>query len=700
MAIINTLREKMGRLLVVVVGLAIVGFVLTDLLGQQSSILGTNKREVGEIDGESISQEQYALLVENLKRYYGISTSDESTMQFVREQAWQQMVQDVAFSKKLNQLGLEISTNERIDMVQGKNISPAIQNFFMQRIGTADINSIKGYLQSLDFDPNEQFVFANAEQQAIVNRRMNKFTNLISKTEYATLEEAKQSYQAQLAFLNVDYVFVPFSSVSNEQAGEVTDAEIRAYLSAHEEDYTIEETRSIDYVSFPVVPSAEDTASYERQMADVVARFEEGANDSIFAISTTEQGLGFSTYDPTALPLAVQNLLPNVEAGQIIGPDLTNGIYSVHKVSEVVPSEDQFAKVSVISFNKSGMTPADIAGVRTKANGVLRQLRNGGDFAQLARENSQGAFASAGGDMGWVKKGESRAADFSDATFARTRAGLIPRLIEADNNIYIVRVDEPRNSNRYKVAQVIVEMAPSFETTNGVYLEAAEFASGSYGPEEFNTKAADSGYAVFSGSDIDKNAASVGRLTQARQIVSWLYGEAEFGDVKEFELDDEYVVAVYSSEREAGVRDFNDVKSEIEGILRNQKKADVIKSKLAAQSGDAAAVASAYGTGAQVLSNTALKLSDTGLQGAGSAPEAIGAAFALQTAGEWTTPYTVDEQGVVMIQFKSKSEAAEIGDYTLYENQIIRDAVAKASSALGQSVIDKIEVTDERFKYY
>jgi peptidyl-prolyl cis-trans isomerase D len=700
MAIINTLREKMGRLLVVVVGLAIVGFVLTDLLGPQSSILGNNKREVGEIDGEPISQEQYAVLVDNLKRYYGVSTSNESTMQFLRDQAWQQMVRDIAFSKKLDQLGLEISTNERIDMVQGKNISPTIRNFFTQRIGTTDVNSIKGYLQSLDFDVNEQFIFANAEQQAIVNRRMDKFTNMINKTEYVTLEEAKRAYQSQLAFLDVDYVYVPFSTVSDDQIPAVSDAEIRDYLKANEEKYTVEETRSIEYVSFPVVPSAEDTASYEQQMADIKARFEAGDNDSIFALTTTEQGLGFSTYDPTAMPIAVQNELPNIEVGQIIGPDLSNGIYSIHKVTGIESTERAFAKLSMISFNKAGLSPADVAGVRTKARGVLRELRNGGDFAQLARENSQGAYANAGGNMGWVEKGESQVADFADAAFARTRAGLITRLIETDNNIYIIKVDEPRIKNRYKIAQVILEMTPSFETTNEVYLQAAEFAASAYGSEEFNEKAGESGYAVFSGNDIDKNAASVGRLTEARQVVSWLYGEAEFGDVKEFELDDEYVVAVYSLKTEAGVRDFNDVKSEIEGILKNERKAEFIKTKMTAQSGTASEVAAGYGEGAQVLNNSALKMADTFLQQAGDAPEAVGAAFALQNVGDWTDAYTADGNGVVMLQLKSKSEAAEIGDYTSYENQIIRDAVAKANSTLGESVIDKIEVTDERYKYY
>ena len=700
MAIINTLREKMGRLLVVVVGLSILAFVVGDLVGPQSSILGTNKREVGEIDGESISQEDYALIVENLKRYYGISTSNESTMQFIRDQAWDQLVRDIAFSKKLEELGLEISTNERIDLVQGKNLSPTIQNFFMQRLGTTDLNSIKGYLQSLDFDPNEQFIFANAEQQAMVTRRMQKFTNLISKTEYATLEEAKRRYREQLAFVNVDYVYVPYSSVSNDQIGEVTEAEIRTYLSENEDDYRVDESRAIDYISFPVVPSAEDSASYQAQMDDVVTRFNDPENnDSTYAISMTEQGLGFSTYDPTVLPIAVQELLPNVEVGEVIGPDLSEGIYTVHKVVDIVPSENEFAKVSMISLNKSGLSPADVAGVRTKANGILRQLRNGADFAEVARANSEGAYANAGGDMGWVKKGESNIADFSDDVFARTRRGLINKLIETENNIYILRVNEPKTNKRYKIAQVLVEMTPSFETQNAAYLKAAEFASSAYGPDEFRSKAGEAGYAVFSGTDIDKSAVSIGRLTEARQVVSWLYGEAEMGDVKDFELGDEYVVAVYSDRTEEGVQSFDEVRSEIEGILRNQKKADFIKSKMSSLSGSATEVSAAYGPEAQQQNVSSLKLGDIQIAG-GNAPEAIGAVFALQNPGDWTAPHVVAEEGVIMIQMNSRSEAAEIGDYTSYENQIIRDATTRANTALSESVIDKVDITDERYKYF
>ncbi len=699
MAIINTLREKMGKLLIVVVGLSIVAFVLGDLLGQNSSLLG-NSRNVGEIDGEEISQEDFATMVQNAQRNAGYPSGNPQIMQFLRDQVWNSIIADVAYSNKLDELGLEIGPNERVDMVQGRNLSPEMGNFFLQRIGSNDPSSIKQYLASIEFDPNEQNLFASYERNAMVQRTIQKFENLLAKTEYVTLAEAQKVYQEQLGFRSVEYLSVPFSSVSNEQIGTIPDNEIRAYLQSHEDEFTVEETRDVDFVSFPVIPSAKDTADYDRQMADIKARLESGDNDSIYAMSITEQGSGFSEYDPTALPIPVADKLTSLKEGDIIGPDLENGIYTIHKLTEIVPTDSEFARASQIVFNIAGLSAADVAGVKTKANDILRQIRNGADFADMAREHSQGAYNNVGGDTGWMKKGDTRTTDIEEAVFGTTRKGLIRRLVETTNNIYILNVTEPKIKNRYKVAQVIVELTPSTQTIDAVYRQAGLFASDVSSTDEFNDYAAENGYAVFNGNGIDKNAISIGRLTNARQIVSWLYGEATMGDVKDFDLDNEYVVVVYRDKRDEGVQSLEDVRIQIAGKLMNDKKAEFIKAKINGLSGTVSAMASAYGPEASVYSNGALKLADVSLSNAGVAPEAIGAAFALKNVGDKTKAYVVDNQGVVVVELKSVSAAAEIGDYTSYENQILQAAFAAIQGKLRQAVVDRVEVVDERYKFF
>ena len=57
MAIISTLRDKMGKFLVVVVGFSIAAFVLGDILGPNSTIGSQNENIVGEINENSRSNE-------------------------------------------------------------------------------------------------------------------------------------------------------------------------------------------------------------------------------------------------------------------------------------------------------------------------------------------------------------------------------------------------------------------------------------------------------------------------------------------------------------------------------------------------------------------------------------------------------------------------------------------------------------------
>lgn len=701
MSIINTLREKMGRLLVVVVGFSILAFVLTDLATNQN-LFGGGARNVGEIDGEEISQEDFSVMVDNAMRSYGYPTGNPQLTQYMRDQVWQQLINQVAFSNKLEQLGLEISKNERVDMVQGKNLSPVMQNFFNQYLGSTNQADIKNFLANINmYGPEAQFYFANAESQAMSSRQSQKFESLLTKTQYVTLAEAQREYRSQFTISDVDYLHVPFSSVSDDQVGQVTDSEIQNYLNENKERYTVDESKDLEYVSFPVVPSAADSAMYREQMSEIRAAFEdETTNDSTYALSMTEQGIGFTTYDPSALPNSLANNLTTLSKGDIVGPELQNGIYTIHKISDILPTETAFARASQIVFYLQGKTPSEKSNVRQTAREVLRRINNGEAFEALAREYSDGQFSTSGGDLGWIRETDSKVADVKDEVFGARRTGLINRLIEKNDKIYIINVSQTAIKQRYKVAQVIVEMVPSYETSNEVYLQAAEFAASVSDAEEFREYAANNGYSVFQGTKIDKNANSIGQLTNARQVVTWLYGEASIDDVNEFDLDNEYVVAVYTNETEEGIQSIEEVRAEITQILKNQKKADFIKSKLSSLSGSVNEMATAYGPEAQYFAKQNVKMEDASLGNLGVAPEAIGAASGLQNPGDKTSPKVIEGSGVVVIQLNARSEASELGDYTLYENELLQEAANRIAQSLLLSISDKIEVTDQRYKYF
>lgn len=717
MSIINTLREKMGRLVVIVVGLSIMAFVLTDLLGPGSSLMGgNNDTDIGEIDGETITQREFAQMVEGMKQNwlntYGYP-ANEVIVQSFRNQVWEQLINEIAYTERFKDLSILVGDEETYDMVQGNNISPQIsQNpqFHNPQTGTFDLDYFKreilGRLRNDDFG---RLQWAQFQSGLVTQRVQQKFENVFVKADYVTLPEAIKEYRNQVSTINVDYVYVPYGTV-NDSLAPVTDAELRAYLNENKDRYQVEESRSIEYVSFPIVPSAEDTAVYKADIDDVARLLRESKSveqDSLIGIDKTEEGLGFSTYDPGALPVDVVDNLDNIKVGDVLGPKLTNGVYSVQKLSGIVQGEDEFVHVShILRKVPEGADLSTKNAVRAEANRILREARNGADFAELARKNSEDGSAASGGDLGWYTKGKGDARGqtwvepFETAAFSATRKGVLPRLVETEFGYHIFYVHTPPNKDRYQVATVLIEMTPSVRTENDVYREVGEFMSNANDIESFKSFASEKGFAVFSGTDIAPNANSIGRLTnQARNIITWLYGEASLEDVKDFELGNEYVVAVYTNKVDEGTAELENVRLQIEPLVRNEKKLAYIKEKMAGLSGSLSEMATAYGPTANFYSAPSLKMNEISLPNVGGGIEALGAAFGLSNPGE-RTPVMGSDTGAVLIELKSKSEAAEIADYTSYMTQIQQRKQANDRQNLRQSIREAADIVDERHKVY
>jgi peptidyl-prolyl cis-trans isomerase D len=707
MAIINTLREKMGRFLVIVVGLSIMAFVLTDLLGTRSSILGSDSTEVGEIAGESVSQEEFVNLVESIKQnymsQYGVNPN-EFLMQTIRNQAWEQMIAQIAYTQHFDEAGIVVSGDERIDMVQGRNISPSVlQQFANPETGQLDREFLNQVLVNSDLNEQARVQWQIFENGLAENRRMTKYQNLLQKTNYVTLAEAQQEYNAQTSNITVDYLYIPFIAVDQDKISEVTDSEMEAYLNEHKEEYTVEESRSLDYVTFPVIPSAADSAYAQQELNRLRTQLEESENDSTLAVINTEQGQGFGTYDPTALPTDMADNLGTLKVGDVLGPKLSNGIFTLFKLSDIVQGETEFVRASHILLKTEGLSLTEKADVKAKAQKLLTQARNGEDFAQLARQNSEDSSGPAGGDLGWYAKGGSGQGKWDDAfesaAFSLNRPGVVNRVVESAFGFHIIKVVEAPSKNRYKVAIILKELTPSDETIDEAYKLAGDFLLNADSYDDFVNYAAEKGYSVYNGNNVNSSSNSVGQLADARQMVTWMYGDASIGDVEDFDLGDDYVVAVYKGKVEAGLAKLSNVRSEIKLKVENEKKAKYIQDQLANASGALSDIAASFDATAQVYSNTQLQLGSNSLPNVGTSPIAIGKAFALKNAGDRSKPI-VTETGVVIVDLKSKSEPAAITDYTNYVNTVSQRMASNTQIKLSQSIKEKAEIVDKRYKFY
>ena len=349
MALINTLRNKMGKVVVALIAFAILSFVLADLMGPNSQLFGSDN-EVGEINGKAISIQEFQEAAQQQENDYALFSGrqpSENERPLIREQAWEYLIGQYAYQEEYDALGIDVPEEERIDMVSGRNIDPTVRAFFTnQQTGQFDRESLVNFLRSLDQQAPIYQQYWNTIRRNLTPARLRlKYENMLIKSAYATNAEAIRSYHAQNDVAEVRYLYIPYYSVS-DSAVSVTDAELNAYLKEHSEEYQTEATRSLKYVTFPIIPSSADTTMVKDEVDAVITELTTAQDDSIFAALETDGTAPYRTYLEEQLPPRLQANLDSLETGQIYGPYLDLNGYSVYKISDI--QNDTIYKVATI----------------------------------------------------------------------------------------------------------------------------------------------------------------------------------------------------------------------------------------------------------------------------------------------------------------------------------------------------------------
>jgi len=692
----------MGKVVVGLIAFAILSFVLTDLLTQNSIFFGDNDSSVGEIAGEKIDVTEYQEIVDRLTDNYrnnfgrGPGLTELTSL---RNQAWQLLVVDKAYEKQYDDLGITVSPDELVDMVQGKNISPDIQQIFTNpQTGQFDRDRLIQTLSQMNQTPQGRAQWNTFEQSLIPARKRIKFDNLMTKTNSVSEGEGNRDYQDQTAVAEIKYIYVPNFAVTDSLV-EVNNSELNTYLDDHSDEYQVDWSKSIKYVSFSIAASPEDSAYMRDELRGMIDEFRAEENDSIYARANSDADNYYTTYNLSDLPDLMRSNLVILKPGDVIGPYLDNNTYALYKIASITEDTVGYARASHILIKWDDESDEAKAQALTIANDVLAQLLAGADFAELAKDNStDGGSAINGGDLGWFDN-NTMVEEFNDAVFNANSAGLIPKLIETQFGYHIITITELPTYTKYKIASIARIIDASDATRDKAFREADLFAGTSGNESEFLANAKKDNYTVFEADDLKQNEVNIIRVGYARQVITWLFNLGEVGMVSDvYELDDRYLVALVTKEIEKGTASLETVKPEIIFKVKEEKKGDIIMSKLTTMSGSLEEIVAAYGDDANVYNSSDLLMSSFTLPSVGKAPEAIGTIFALNN-GERTEPIRT-ENGVVVIDVISVTPAPEIADISIYITSIQQSRSNSDPFYLSELVKEKADIVDKRYKFY
>ncbi len=124
--------------------------------------------------------------------------------------------------------------------------------------------------------------------------------------------------------------------------------------------------------------------------------------------------------------------------------DDVKGYYQSHP--KEFAGEEQVKLRLILLAVPAGAPAAEEERVKASGEVVLARLAAGEDFADVARQVSQGPGASSGGDLGWVKKG-TMPIDLERVAFA-LETGKSSGLVRAKTGWIILKVDDRRVANQ------------------------------------------------------------------------------------------------------------------------------------------------------------------------------------------------------------------------------------------------------------
>jgi len=705
MALITKIREKSG-IAAAAIAISLVLFLVgSDIFQGKSSLFGSSSQEVGVIAGESIMIQDFQKKVEEATANYTAQTGkgpSEQEAASIRDQVWNQFILDIAYKKEFDALGLKVSEEELIDMVQGNYIHPSVrQQFTNPQTGQFDKTFVIQFLKNLKTMPaQQQQAWAAFEKSISQDRIRSKYENLLRLSNYVTQADAAKEYQSQNAKFNARFLFVPFFSVPDTTI-KVTDAQLEEYLAKHKDQFKGTNTRSIQYATFPVIPTKQDTVEFYNQIKKLAKDLAVAPNDSAFAMLNSDVRTPYLL--PYAeIPAAVKTMLPTFQVGGIYGPFKEGLTYSIYKYGGVKKDSLFTMRASHILIAPANKSDSAKAQAKQRAEAILTQIKGGGSFETLAQMNGMDGTAQNGGDLGYFKNNGAMVKSFEKALFGFNGTGLMPGVIETEFGYHIVKVTDAKSNTSYKLAAINKSIAPTQATLDKVFTQADAFANanGTLAAFEVALKK-DKSIIMMRADRLQENSSAVNNLANAREIVRWAFDENTAvgdGSKKVFEQDNQYIVAYLTGKTDKDNVKVDDYRIELTALVRNQLKGEQISKKLAGIKGTLEQIAQKYGAGALVETVQDQTLAGGMLNTAGPDAVALGRIAGLKN-GKRSSVF-VGDNGVFIAEKTGGVAAPALADYSQYKNQLQMMGLQRSSFYINEAIKDNAKIVDKRYKFY
>ncbi len=718
MQVIQTIRDKGAAVVIAVIALSLIGFLLMDAKsgskggGGFFNSLGSN---VGKVDGVAIEKtefdKKYTAAYDQAKEQAQQQGGKVPEAENVREQVWNQVVNELVFYKEAKKLGIDFTSKELSAILASNDQgNPLLRDRSMVDPATGQIDQSK-LINALNVIKK-----AKGTQLDAINAQIGDPLKLTSiSTKYFALLNASTYYPAWMqekdkveskSFATISYVAIPYGAISDSTI-KVSDDEISDYVQKHKELFKVEEGRILSYVAFSQLASADDSAKTKEAVAGLRSGLETEANTTAFIARNTSAIPLDTNYRPKVRITSVAiDTIVKQPVGTVYGPYVDGGSYILAKVlgTKTLPDSTKARHILIPTTDQqTGQPIIEDSIAKKRADSILTAVKAGADFAVLAKQYGTDGTKDKGGDLGFFGYSAPMVEEFNDACFGKPIG--TKEVIRTRFGYHVIEITGEKGTQpAYKIAFMAKEILASETTVGNANLNATKL-SGQKGAKDFDSYIAKNGLQKITAFAVVKeNDFQLGQqLQDARQLVRWAF-DAKEGDVSDpFNIGDQFVVAIVDKIQAEGTQDAKAARPMVEGVVRNRKKAASII-KTIGDNPTLETAAAAYKNLYPVKTageDSSIVYSKVNIPNLGEEPKVIGASFnkAYQTK---VSPPIEDKDGVYLIKVNSISikpgdspEAASV-QKTQQKNSLRNQAAASWFEGLK----NQATIKDSRSKYY
>lgn len=561
MAMMARMRSLAPWFILSVGGLFVLFMVLSD--SRISDIIGKRSNDVGSVNGEKITYQEFSDLLEQYRQFQQQQTGQEipeSQMDMFRDNVWDALVNQKLISQKIKEFGITVSDDEIKDELLGPNPPASVTRFFTDSLG----NFNREAYESAIFNPQNKEAMKQVEEQVRQQLLQQKLQNTVTASVMVSESDIKQKFSEQNIKISADYVFIDANTIPESQI-KVTEEDIEKYYKKNKENYKIEAQRKLKYVLFKKEASKGDSLAIRDNLFAIVQKAKNDTSDfKTYVQIYSEQPYSKDTVEITRIAQGAQNEIMSASKGSFVGPLATSEGYLVYKVNDVLKSKNTFVRAShiLVSFSENKDD-------NSQAMKIYDRLIKGESFAELASKFSgDPSSARRGGDLGWFGKGQM-VKEFENACF-NGQVGQIQKPVKTQYGWHIIKVTG-KSDKRFVVEKIVNKIQASASTTDKLFEDANDF---SYLADKdgFEKVAKEFNYNVIETTPFNQQATAVPGLGANKAIVIFAF-ENSLGDISPvFRTPLGYAVVTISEEIKEGYKPLEEVKEQVKQLVKNEKK--------------------------------------------------------------------------------------------------------------------------------